>query len=347
MSPHRLRLSPLIVGLAAILAAGLPGRAAAEEGTGPRLRVDRLQHDFGAVGQEQELDTSFEYTNEGDAPLEGIRAIGDCGCYGVTVTKEALAPGESGTLHVKFRTLRFSGRVSKRLKIITANGEKEPQVVKLLLDVVAGVILAPGRIWFGDVLVGSAPTKTVYAKWHKETGQAFEITGVEVPGYDFTIETAPYAQGDWQGTAITFAFKKAPPLGMFSATALIRTTHPDYSRISIPVTAHVTGKVWLQSRTVYFGWVPKGKSKRSAILVKPFSPDVDLGEVTASSRQGRVTVHVEKHPMGREGWWRVVVEVPEDAEVGKLDDVLEIRTQVPGEETTELVVRGEVLDVGR
>jgi len=51
--------------------------------------------------------------------------------------------------------------------------------------------------------------------------------------------------------------------------------------------------------------------------------------------------------MKREGWWRVVVSVPKDAEVGKLDDVLEIRTQVPGEEITELEVRGEVLDVGR
>ena len=58
-------------------------------------------------------------------------------------------------------------------------------------------------------------------------------------------------------------------------------------------------------------------------------------------------VEVEKHPLGREGWWRVIVRVPEDAEVGKLDDVLEIRTQVPGEEVTELEVRGEVLDVGR
>lgn len=340
--------SPLVsVGLVAILALALAGGAVAEEGTGPRLRVDRLQHDFGAVGQEQELETSFEYTNEGDAPLKGIRAIGDCGCYGVTITKEELAPGERGTLRVKFRTLRFNGHVSKRLRILTANGEKQPTTVKLLLDVVAGVILAPGRIWFGDVLVGTSPTKTVYAKWHQGTGSAFEVTGVEVPGHDFAIETAPYEQGEWKGTAITFAFKKAPPLGMFSATALIRTDLPEYARISIPVTAHVTGKVWLQSRTVYFGWVPKGKSKRSAILVKPFSPDVDLGEVTAASRNGKVEVDVEKHPLGREGWWRVVVSVPKDAEVGKLDDVLEIRTQVPGEEVTELEVRGEVLDVGR
>jgi len=347
MSPRRLpRLLPF-VGLAALVLSGLAPRSEAEGSAGPQLQVDRLQHDFGRVGQEQELETSFAYTNDGDARLTGIRAIGDCGCYGVTITKEELAPGESGTLSVKFRTLRFSGSVHKRLRIITANGPKEPLTIRLLLDVVSGVILSPGRIWFGDVLVGSAPTKTVFAKWHTEAGRPFHVTSVEVPGYDFGIEMKPYEQGPWKGTAITFSFKDAPPLGMFSATALLRTDHPDYPRITLPVTAHVTGKVWLQSRTIYFGWVPKGKSKSTAILVRPFSQDVDLGKVTARCRGDKLKVRVEERPLDREGWWRVVVEVPEDAEVGLLDDVLEIHTAVPGEEVTEVEVRGEVLDVAR
>lgn len=347
MPPGRSSHPYLLAGLAALLLAVLPPPAGAEDDTEPRLRVDRLQHDFGQVGQEQELETSFEYTNEGDTALTGIRAIGDCGCYGVTISKEELAPGESGTLSVKFRTLRFSGKVAKRLRIVTAATQREPLTIKLLLDVVSGVILSPGRIWFGDVLVGSAPTKTVFAKWHEEAGTPFEVTGVEVPGYDFDVQMKPYAQGPWKGTAITFAFKDAPPLGMFSATALLRTDHPDYPRVTLPVTAHVTGKVWLQSRTVYFGWVPKGTSKRTAIYVRPFSADVDLGEVTAKCRGDKLAVEVEKHPLGREGWWRVVVSVPETAEPGKLDDVLEIHTAVPGEEVTEVEIRGEVLDVAR
>jgi hypothetical protein len=299
------------------------------------------------VAQEQELETSFTYENAGDARLVGIRAIGDCGCYGVTLTKEDLEPGEKGTLTVKFRTLRFNGRLSKRLQLTSHNGEKKPLKIKLIVNVIAGVILSPGRIWFGDVLVGSSPVKTVYAKWHEEAGKPFEITGVEVPGYEFGIETKPYEQGPWKGTAITFSFQDAPPLGMFAATALLRTTDPDHPRISLPVTAHVTGKVWVQSRTVYFGWVQKGTSKKTQIIVKPFSPDVELGTITASSRGGKVTVEVEKNPMGREGWWRLVVAVPEDAAVGQIDDVVVIRSAVPGEEETEIEVRGEVLDVGR
>ena len=42
-----------------------------------------------------------------------------------------------------------------------------------------------------------------------------------------------------------------------------------------------------------------------------------------------------------------VVTVPADTEVGRLEDVVELKTAVPGEEVTSLPVSGEVLDIGR
>ncbi|MFV1958894.1 MAG: DUF1573 domain-containing protein [Planctomycetota bacterium] len=343
----------ILVGLALGLLLAPPAPAWGEEGEakaplpGPRLVFDRTEHDFGPVAQEQEVETTFTYRNSGDAPVEGIRPVGDCGCYGVAVTKERLEPGETGELSVKFRTLMFSGRVRKRLKIFTKSDPTQPSTLRLYADVVAGVILDPGRIWFGDVLVGKLPSKTVVAKWSAKAGRPFEVTSVEVPGHEFAITKKPYARGEWKGEAITFTFTKPPPLGIFSATALIRTNHPDYPRITLPLTANVTGRVWVQARTVYFGWVPEGKSKRTALLVRPFDDDVDLGTVTATARQGRVRVDVAPYPRGPKGWWRLNVEVPDDAKVGKIDDVIEVHSAVPGEEITEIRVRGEVLAVGR
>jgi hypothetical protein len=336
--------------LAAGILAVLPPRTARTEGAPPPgeapLAFDRLEHDFGRAAQEQDLETEFRYTNVGEGPITGLRAVGDCGCYGVSLSATDLAPGASGTLKVHFRTLSFCGRVSKRMKVIAQAGLPQAIIVKLTVDVIAGVILDPGRIWFGDVLVGSAPTKTVVVKWHAEAGQPFRVTSVEVPGYDFEVSTAEYAEGPWKGTAITFAFREAPPLGMFSATALLRTDHPTQPRISVPVTANVTGRVWVQSRTVYFGWVTKGTAKSTTLLVKPFSPDVSLGDVTATSRAGTVDVSVTPNPGGRAGWWEVKVEVPADAPEGRIDDLLEIRTAVPGEEVTTIEVRGEVVALG-
>ena len=304
--------------------------------------MDRLEHDFGPVGQEQELETTFEYWNDGDTKIEDIRAIGDCGCYGVTLTHKELEPGQRGTVSLKFRTLMFNGNMNKTLKILSGKGVYNPIKIKLRVQVIAGVVVYPGRLWFGDVLTGSSPSLTTYVKWHAEAGKPFLVTGVEVPGHEFEIKKEPYSQGEWQGTAVTLGFKKPPKLGMFSATALIRTDHPDYPRISLPVTAYVTGKVWVQTRTIFFGWVHKGKAKRTQLLVKPFSDDVDLGRVRATSRNGQVNVSIEKHPTVKKGW-RLLVEVPENAKEGCLDDVVVVHTSVPGEKETEIQVQGEVL----
>jgi len=345
-----LAVRPVVVLILAVLGSIAPEVRAEDgpaESKGPHLTFEKTEHDFGRAGQEQELEAEFSYRNDGTEEITGIRAIGDCGCYGVTLSKESLKPGEHGTLKVRFRTLMFSGPVTKRIRVLAGNGAKQPTTLLLKLDVVAGVVLKPGRIWFGDVLLGSTPAETVYVKWHEEAGTPFEVTAVEVPGSDFDVKTETFEKGPWKGTAVTLAFKKAPPLGIFSATALLRTDHPDYPRISLPITANVTGEVWVQSRTVYFGWIPKGKSKKTSILVKPFSKDGNLGKVTAKSRKGQVAVTVEPHPMRTDRWFRVLVEVPADRDVGKLDDVVEIHTEVPGEEITEIQVRGEVLIIGR
>jgi hypothetical protein len=346
--PRRSPLPLLLV--PALIAAVLLGAAAADEDEapgGPRLVVDREVHAFGTAAQEEELHAEFTYRNAGDETVTGIKAIGDCGCYGVTLSAETLEPGEEGTLQVSFRTLMFSGTVNKRLRLAAANLPGKDVFIKLSVDVVGGVILDPGRVWFGDVLEGTIPTQKIVAKWHKEEGTPFQIESVEVPGHEFDVALEPYDTAEWQGTEIALTFKTPPPLGMFSATALIRTDHPDFPRISLALSANVSGKVWVQSRTLYFGWVTQGREKSTTILVRGITPDVDLGDVTARSRHGHVDVALEANANGREGWWRLVVTVGADAEPGKIDDVIEIHSAVPGEEITEVHVRGEVLEIGR
>lgn len=316
-------------------------------GEGPRLVIDREEHSFGAAAQEQELETTFTIQNVGTARAEGIQPVGDCGCYGVKISKNALDPGEEATLTLKFRTLRYSGHHKKRLKVFTANAPDHPLTVHLHVDVIAGVVIEPERVFFGDVLMGKRPSQTIDAKWNTSAGQPFEVTHVDVPGHDFDIGVAPIEDGNWRGTSITLTFKEPPPLGLFSAQALIRTTHPDYPRISLPLTANITGRVWVQSRVVYFGWVKAGAAKTTSILVRPFDADGDLGEVTASSRDGRVQVEVTSKPGDPPAWRRLRITAPATAAPGRLDDVILLRTAVVGEEITEIHVRGEVLGRGR
>lgn len=81
---------------------------------------------------------TFAFKNAGSAPLAIADVNSGCGC---TVPqdwpRELIAPGEGGTIDVTFNTRGWSGKVDKRVTVVT-NGE--PSVVHLVLD---GFILAP------------------------------------------------------------------------------------------------------------------------------------------------------------------------------------------------------------
>jgi hypothetical protein len=363
-----------IPGWAALLlllaAAPSPAEDGAPAGDGapvPKLVVDREEHDFGVAAQEQELHAEFTITNAGTAPLKepasekspGIKPVADCGCYGTTLSATEIPPGGTATLKVSFRTLMLVGPIVKKLTLHSNDPARPMVAIRLKILVGAGVVVDPGRIYFGDVLVGSTPSGSVFAKWLEGVGKPFQVTAVEVPGHAETIRvtTTPHEEkqtlgrdaenkpieGLWKGTRVTFAFTKPPPVGMLSATALLRTDHPEYPRIAVPLTVNVSGRVWVQQRTLTFGWVKAGETKRNAFAVRPFNKDVKLGSVKAEARGGKVLVEVTREEKGPSPGWRVAVSVPKDAPPGKIDDVIDLTTDVPGEERIEVAVRGEVL----
>ncbi len=81
---------------------------------------------------------TFAFTNTGAAPLAIADVSSGCGCtVPQSWPRDLIAPGAGGTIDVTFNTRGWSGRVDKRVSVVT-NGE--PSVVHLVLD---GYILAP------------------------------------------------------------------------------------------------------------------------------------------------------------------------------------------------------------
>lgn len=196
------------------------------------------------------------------------------------------------------------------------------------------------------MLAGTLPSARIAVKWWEGIGAPFHVTGAEVPGHDMDVKIEPFAEEKWKGFHVTFTFRKQPPLGIFSATALVRTDHKDYPRIDVYLTANVSGQMWVQARDLYLGWARQGQAKTRPLRVGPFKDDVRLGKVTATSRNGRVKVEALPDTSGREGWWIVNITVPGDAAPGLLEDVVEIRSEVPQEPAAEVVVRAEVVKIG-
>ena len=311
------------------------------------LKVDRLSIDFGTRAQHEKATATVTYTNRGDVDIHGIAARGECGCNRVRVDKTSLTPGESGTLTSEFDTLFLFGTVKKSIRLYSANRLDGAISIAQHVRVRKGLVMRDASVYFGDVAHGESPTRTVTLLWDDELGTPYRITKVEVPGHPFATAVAPYKpkKGEtWRGWTVSFSFPTPPPVGLFSAEAILRTDAKGRERITMPITANVCGPVWIQSRRIPFGTVIAGKARTASVKLRPFDRKQKFSNVSAKARLGKVRVEIKKDPFhGDRGFWRLYISVPEDAPVGPLhDEVIEVHTGLPGVPPTLVSVSGRV-----
>ncbi|HET8885848.1 MAG TPA: DUF1573 domain-containing protein [Salinimicrobium sp.] len=101
----------------------------AEAGEFPKLTFDESEYDFGTIEQGTNVEHVFTFKNTGDAPLVITDAKSSCGCTVPTWTKEAIAPGETGEMLVKFNG-SGKNQVTKTVTV-TANTESGKEMIRI------------------------------------------------------------------------------------------------------------------------------------------------------------------------------------------------------------------------
>ena len=92
----------------------------------PVMSFDRAEHDFGTIEQNTPQETSFVFTNTGNAPLIITNATASCGCTVPDYPKNTpIAPGEQGEIKVKFNGSGMN-QVTKTVTVManTAKGQE-------------------------------------------------------------------------------------------------------------------------------------------------------------------------------------------------------------------------------
>jgi len=103
----------------------------------PRIEFDKIVHNFGDVGFKTENLCEFKFTNTGDGTLEISQIVASCGsCTVLEIEKGQYAPGESGTMKVKFYADTQLGQTTKNLTVYS-NDRTSPRIT---LAVTAKVI---------------------------------------------------------------------------------------------------------------------------------------------------------------------------------------------------------------
>ena len=169
------------------------------------------------------------------------------------------------------------------------------------------------------------------------------MTSVAAPGApELAFDTAAYDAPPWHGTTITARFVRPPAVvKTISSYALVTTDDPDTPKISVPLTAFVSGRIWLDRRELSLGLIRQGDGRATMVGCRGLTKDVELGEVSVSAKGPRVAARGVA--TATKGDSLVEVKVADGAPVGRIDETVEVRCSIPNEPAATIHVTGEVL----
>ena len=98
---------------------------------GTQISWDIMVYDFGDIAvTDGAVTCSFTFTNDGEEPVSIYEVVSSCGCTGVTFSREAVAPGKSGTISATYKNEDGPGAFDKTLTVYVS-GMKRPVILRL------------------------------------------------------------------------------------------------------------------------------------------------------------------------------------------------------------------------
>jgi hypothetical protein len=108
--------------------------AKALEGKFPKVKLDKLEHDFGTINEGDIVKTEFIVINDGEVDLIISDAKGSCGCTVPEPPKEPIKPGASAPIKVTFNSQGKPGE-QKKTVTLTTNTEKGYETFEIKANV--------------------------------------------------------------------------------------------------------------------------------------------------------------------------------------------------------------------
>ena len=248
MKPNKLTLTVLVVGCVLLLQAGCEEEAMAPRELSPDwfkqqtwaaitpraakavpgIRFEKVTHNFGDVGPGTNHLCEFRFTNTGDGVLKIGEVSKTCGCTPFLLDKTEYAPGESGTLKVRYYADPEYGSTTKQL-FVHSNDRQNPKIaLAIKARIVAKVNYEP---------------KTLRLSLKHQNAGCPQITLTSVDNQPFSIRhfksTANCITADYNPSAKATRFVLQPKVDMaklektLNGRIEIGLTHPECKTVSI------------------------------------------------------------------------------------------------------------------
>ena len=298
-------------------------------------------HDIGTVLQTDRPEFEFEFTNSGASELEIVKIQPSCGCTYTELVKRKYAPGESGSIHVKYDPTNKVGPQNKHITV-TTNDPKRPEVtLKLTANVEPAVLVEPRVVNFGSV------------NKDEERKVKIEVTG-RTEDFDATFATVQRTEildikklddkpvevevGGKKMRRIAFELTLKPGGGVGRLVDLlsIRTTDAREPIINCQVAGQILPDVRSEPMVVAFGAVQSGTDfKGEARLTHRLGKDFKVTKVEVNPNPGNVEVIPEASGVGSYVL-RCTGKAPDGRIAAPLTGKILVYTDITGEATVEI-----------
>jgi len=252
-------------------------------GPAPVITFEKTVHNFGQIAPGSSNVCEFEFKNTGNALLKITRVKKTCGCTPFTLAKKEYAPGESGTLKVKFNASTRKGSVSKSI-YVHSNDRKHPKVkLAIKANIVLKIAFKPEKV---KLLLNEANAACPKITINSLDGKEFAIK-------KFISTNRNCITADFDPNVKATKFEIEPRVDTnrlkrkLAGHIKIDLTHPDCRSISIPYKALAQFNASPQSIIVRNA-EPKKTVVREIWLQNNYKKDFTIESI--SSKKGYVKV---------------------------------------------------------
>ena len=295
-----------------------------------KITFEKVVHDFGEVGSGTNNVCEFKFTNTGDSLLKITKVSKTCGCTPYTLAKKEYAPGEAGTLKVKYNASKRAGKVTRTLYVYS-NDKARP---KIKLAVKANIMQK----------VDCEP-KTLNLLLKEENAGCPEITLTSLDGQPFSIRRFSSTAGCI--TADVNSSDKATKLVIEAKVDIeklrkrlngridINLTHPECRVVTIPFKALPEFKISPPSISI-LGAEPQKPVAREVWILNNYGDDFEVE--LASSKKGIIKVLSQERKDNR---YKFELEITPPAAEGKTKTFSDVFfVNIKGGEKLEVTCRG-------
>ena len=282
--------------------------------SGPRVSVDREEHNFGKADVGVIGRHPFVFTNTGNEPLVLSKGRSTCGCCtcvcAVQLPQGAISPGRSAEVALEWKSKLYVGPFRQTATILTNDPDRREVTLRIIGRFAGPVGVVPSQLSFNSLRMGRAATGDVrlynyleeplrimgYQLSNPQSAKYFDVAWERLAAEQLRVEESAQA-----GYMVRITVKPGLPVGAFQQQIILTTNSKSVPTVQIPVLGSVVGEISIAGR----GW-----NARTGVLT--------MGTVSSSRGAKWPLVVVVRGPHAKDVRLKSVQPVPEflDVELG-------------------------------